>query len=84
MPNTIKQLKEIFKDQLNAPVAPELLSFFVYHSPGPGVCEYKAQRIAPNELKLLKDHVFSKYTTGVILPIFSLPPKAQDVDSNEA
>lgn len=87
MPNTTKQLKELFKEQLDAPIAPiapELLSFFVYEQVDHATANYSMKKIAPKELKLLKDHVFLKHTDGVAIPIFTLPPKAPDVDSNEA
>lgn len=84
MPNTTKQLKELFKEQLDAPIAPELLSFFVYEQVDHATAKYSMKKIAPKELKLLKDHVFLKHTDGVAIPIFTLPPKAPDVDSNEA
>lgn len=83
MPNTLKKLKELFKDQLDAPVEPELLSFFVQTSPGPGVANYAMKKIPPKELKALKDYTFVSFTGGTIIPIFS-PPQVQDVDSNEA
>ncbi|AMQ66070.1 hypothetical protein AAY80_085 [Stenotrophomonas phage vB_SmaS-DLP_6] len=84
MSNSTKQLKEWFKDQLDAPVVPELLSFFVYTEVGKATAEYAMKKIAPKELKLLKDYVFVNYTNGVRIPIFTIPPKAEDVDSNEA
>lgn len=83
MSNTIKKLKEIFDRQLDAPVKPEFLNYFLYET-SPGLEEYKMQKIALKDLKELKDHVFVKNTEGVnIIPIFS-PPQVQDDNSNEA
>lgn len=91
MSNTIKQLKEWFKDQLDAPVAPEFLLYYVFNETVEEerngikrtVQKYTAETIAPSDLKLLKDHELKTLTVNPIIPVFTLP-KVQDDDSTEA
>lgn len=92
MSNTIKQLKEWFKDQLDAPMTPEFLLYYVYEETveeerGDGVRrsveKYTANTIAPKDLKLLKDHELKSLSSYPVIPIFTLP-KVQDDNSTEA